>query len=666
MSNSPHNPPRRRLLKLLAGTPVMLPLGIATTSLLTACGGDGGDGNSTPPEAANAPEFKSAAFVGMAAPAASDPAALASTSVKSRMVVEFSDGSATAYALAYQPFFLTGDQVPGDRGGTLLAGGYHDIDNQPILDRNGNPFFSNAPDGASLLSVEGAPANTVFAVVQFEYADWGVDGGPNMYGVLPSPIAVLTLNQNPATGQLTLAKYHDVDMSGIHGLWIPCGASLSPWGTHISSEEYEPDAFDMGQGGQSLALVNDPANGFGKWFYGDAADPRLSAYNYGHIPEVTVAPDGTGTIKKHYCLGRISHELIHVMPDERTALMGDDYTNGGLFMFIADRPRDLSSGTLYVARYATVLSDQAIDRASAARIEWIRLGSATSDEIEKMVNTDRIRPTDIMDVRAEAAEGYTPVMLNKTLRHVKLAAGQDKAAAFLETHRYAALKGGSMGFTKMEGTTLNARDKIAYSAIANITDSMVVGRPGHVAGHNIHFPVVVNAGCVLQHYLGGGMKDSDGNAIDSEWAPQSTAVLITGQDIPADALGNTSDPDHIASPDNLKFSEQMRTLFIGEDSGNHTNNFLWAYNVDTGNLARLLSCPVGAESTGLHAVDALGGWTYIMSNFQHPGDGVSRLGALTEDVDNRLANNYGSSKLQAGVGYLTGDFSAAPKTAAKL
>ena len=43
-----------------------------------------------------------------------------------------------------------------------------------------------------------------------------------------------------------------------------------------------------------------------------------------------------------------------------------------------------------------------------------------------------------------------------------------------------------------------------------------------------------------------------------------------------DAVGNTADADRIANPDNLKFSERLRTLFIGEDSGNHVKNFLWA------------------------------------------------------------------------------------------
>ncbi|MDR2215684.1 MAG: alkaline phosphatase, partial [Nevskiaceae bacterium] len=245
-------------------------------------------------------------------------------------------------------------------------------------------------------------------------------------------------------------------------------------------------------------------------------------------------------------------------------------------------------------------------------------------------------------------------------------------AAFLETHRYAGLKGGSMGFSKMEGTTVNAADKIAYSAIANITDSMVVDNTGggYVAEHNIRFPKRVNAGCVLQHFLAGGQVDSDGNAINSQWVPQSTAVLITGEDLAAgDALGNTSDPDNIASPDNLKFSQSLRTLFIGEDSGNHLNNFLWAYNVDTGSLQRLLSTPAGAESTGLHAVDALNGWTYIMSNFQHPGDEWARFtaidSALKDQVDAALDANYGG-KFKAAVGYLTGDFDAAAGTAVKL
>ncbi len=39
--------------------------------------------------------------------------------------------------------------------------------------------------------------------------------------------------------------------------------------------------------------------------------------------------------------------------------------------------------------------------------------------------------------------------------------GMEKAGAFPETLRYAALRGGSLGFTEWKGTTINVRDKIA-------------------------------------------------------------------------------------------------------------------------------------------------------------------------------------------------------------
>ena len=66
---------------------------------------------------------------------------------------------------------------------------------------------------------------------------------------------------------------------------------------------------------------------------------------------------------------------------------------------------------------------------------------------------------------------------------------------------------------------------------------------------------------------------------------------LIGEDLAvADALGNTANAEKLGNPDNLKFSEKLRTLFIGEDSGMHVNNFLWAYNVDTKALTRLLSC----------------------------------------------------------------------------
>lgn len=638
--------PRRQALKLL-GLPLMLPLGgTALGGLLTACGGGGSDDDQPKPT------FTSASFVAMAAPSLATPADMAKTLVNSTLMARFSDDSTQGFSLAYAPFFTTGDLVPDGKGGTLLAGGYVDFAGKPIVDATvagkDRQYFSDSPDGTSLLkldnaTVAGVKGNTVFAVVQFEYTTWAQDGKTDMYGKLPSPIAVLTLDQDPATGKLTLVKYHNVDTAPAMGLWITCGASLSPWGTHLSSEEYEPDAFTIASNAQFKAYSQN--------LFGDAT--KANPYHYGHLPEVTVNPDGSGTIKKHYCLGRISHELIQVMPDNRTAIMGDDATNGGFFMFVADKEKDLSAGTLYVAKFGAGFS---LDPAAAgAPISWIKLGSATSAEIKALADT--LKATDIMDVSttSPADATFTKIWLSGKVQWVRVKPGMDKAAAFLETHRYAALKGGSMAFTKMEGTTVNAKDKIAYSALQNMQSSMVRGNAAWNEAYGITIDKALNAGGVLAHTLSSGQKDSAGAAITSDWVPSLTKALLVGEDLAtADALGNLANPDKIGAPDNLKFSEKLRTLFIGEDSSYHVNNFVWAYNVDTKALTRLMSMPSGAEATGLGVVDDLNGWTYITSNFQHPGDwGVPLHNVVKATLDPLVRANY-KDRFGAQVGYLTG------------
>ena len=623
---------RRRTLKVLSGLP-MLPLASSLAIL---------------PDEALAKSFGHPPFGGpvrfafgsMAAPSLADPAQMATTYVASTLTKTVGRHSET-FDLGYETFFLTGDTVPATKGGTIVAAGYYDIHNNPITDptAGGRQFFSDCPDGMSLIELKGGRFHhggkkRIFAVVQFEYTTKN-GAGSSMYGRLPSPIAVLSLDQDPRTGKLTLASYYNVDTSKVNGLWITCGASISPWNTHLSSEEYEPDA--------TAIASNTQFQDFSKNLFGDAN--AANPYHYGHLPEVTVHPDGTGSIEKHYCVGRISHELVQVMPDERTVLMGDDASNGGLFMFVADRPRKLSAGTLYVAKW----HQTSAANGGSANISWIRLGHATSDEIKALA--DSLTAADIVDVKTSdpSDSSYTKIPFSGHDNWVKFVPGKEKAAAFLETHRYAAYKGGSLGFTKMEGTTVNARDKIAYSAISYVQTAMTNGS----GGISIEGP---QAGMVYAWKLRGRQNDDTGRRINSDWVPVSGAPVpaLIGEDLAsADSLGNTSNADKVANPDNLKFSEEMRTLFIGEDSGRHVNNFLWAYNVDTGKLARILSTPSGAESTGLHAVDHINGFSYIMSNFQHPGDWESPLHDIVKPVLDPLENANYHDRFSAAVGYLT-------------
>ena len=638
---------RRRLLKMLGGAP-MLPLGgVSMAALLAGCNSsDDDDDEVVAPGNPPAPNvtFKSASFTSMPAPSLANPALMARTTVGSSMVLTFSDGSTRKVDLGYEQFFMTGDAVPDGKGGSIIAGAYFDNTGAPIMDNSvpakARAFFSNCPDGMSLLKLEapkvpGVNGNTVFAVVQFEYQSMD-QAGNDMYGRLPSPIAVLTLAQDPATGKLSLVKYSNVDTSSVNGLWITCGASLSPWNTHLSSEEYEPDA--------TVAKTQPQFQAYSQNLFNDPN--KANPYHYGHMPEVTVNPDGTGSIKKHYCMGRISHELVQIMPDQRTALMGDDATNGGLFMFVADRKADLSSGSLYVAKWAQTSGTGP----GAGTLTWINLGHATSAEVKELA--DQLTAADIMDVRKTdpADNTFTKIRFSGADNWVKLMPGRRQAAAFLETHRYAALVGGTLGFTKMEGTTVNVKDKIAYSAMSRVETSMV---DGTVAGMKV---TANSAGAVYQLHMKAGQVDTNGQAIDSEWVPVDMAAVaeLVGAPIsPVDELGNTHNADKISNPDNLKFSEKLRTLFVGEDSGGHVNNFLWSYNVDTKALSRLLSCPVAAESTGLQAVDEINGWTYITSNFQHAADWGAIHAVVRPTLEPLVKANY-KDGFGAAVGYLTG------------
>ncbi|WP_353201649.1 alkaline phosphatase PhoX [Polynucleobacter sp.] len=631
---------RRSFIKTIVGAP-LLPIGgtgiaalFSSKSLLAA--------------QVNSP-FKSAEFIPMDAPSLMNPEAMATTTVGSLLEITSQNNLKKTYKLAYEPFFMTGDMVPDGNGGKVLAGGYVDIHNRPIMDTSvlgkERQFFSDCPDGMSLLkltksNVKGVSGNTVFAVVQFEYTNTN-QGGEKMYAQLPSQIAVLTLNQNPKNGKLSLVKYSPVNSSNTQGLWITCGSSLSPWNTHLSSEEYEPDA--------PFAHENRRFKSFSKNLYGN--ETSANPYNYGYLPEVTVNANGTGTLVKHYCLGRISHELIEVMPDRRTVLMGDDYTNSAMFLFIADKAEDLSSGTLYVAKLGEGFSIDPKD--AGAKLSWLKLGHATSDEIKKLAHS--LKPSDIMTVlKADPNDpSFTKIFYDGVANWVKLNPGMEKAAAFLETHRYAYLMGGSMGFSKMEGTTANTKDKVAYFALQNIQDSMIRSGKGWNAQSNIEVAKPLIAGGIMTSKLEGNQKDQFSNALNSEWVPSSISALIVGEDIEPDALGNLANPNMISNPDNLKFSEKLRTLFIGEDSGTHVNNFIWAYNVDTKKLSRIASMPSGAEATGLGVVDDLNGWMYITANIQHPGDWLGKLhNTVKPTLDPLIKKNY-NDRFSAAVGYIT-------------
>jgi hypothetical protein len=160
-------------------------------------------------------------------------------------------------------------------------------------------------------------------------------------------------------------------------------------------------------------------------------------------------------------------------------------------------------------------------------------------------------------------------------------------------------------------------------------------------------------GAVYESKLTGGQKDSQGEAIASDWIAVDMVALLHGARQPAGASVGAHDKcatDLVANPDNISYSETMRTLFVGEDSGNHLNNFTWAFNVDTKKLARIFSAPAGGENTGLKVYDNINGRAYITANVQHPG-AAEDLASYPPQIRNDLRALIDQRGI---VGYLTG------------
>jgi secreted PhoX family phosphatase len=242
---------------------------------------------------------------------------------------------------------------------------------------------------------------------------------------------------------------------------------------------------------------------------------------------------------------------------------------------------------------------------------------------------------------------------------LKLKPGMEKAAAFLETRRYAAYLGATTEFSKMEYIAINAKDRKFYVVISRVERGMADTTGDIQVARN-------DGGVVYEMATGTAQKDTDGNAINSEYVGTTLAGIpeLNGGWLGGtkDAEGNQCTQDKICGPDNLRYVGSIRTLLIGEDTGRRNNNYVWAFNIDTRKLARILTVPMAAEATGLTAVEDYNGFAYIMSNFQHPGENglSSYTGADKAEVLSLIDGKWGKRK-KAAIGYLGTKDGALPK-----
>jgi len=639
---------------------------IASTALVGTLAGLAGIAHAAP-----APlKVKSVQFT--ATPAPANGFELVNPYTRSSAIVTLADGTQQTFPLSYVILHRSGDYIGGWYSGLIVDHAGKPVQ-QTAPDKDGNiavgPFMSAGADGTSLLQiadakVDGVKGNALFLVNHLEYSTEGPNLDPtkpplDLYGQLPMAMNVTVLDQDPESGGLRPVKLSTVDFSNVDGLWIPCNGSTTPWMTHLGSEEYEPDArvFET----KPLEPMNLYRGTLGKLWNDGGANP----YRYGHMVEVAVKGDGSSTAIKHYSTGRLAFELGDVMGDGRTVYFGDDGDDVIRAMYVADKENDLSAGTLYAAKW----QQESGEDFGRAKLAWIRLGHASDGEIQAMIDGG-IRFSDIWevatpdDVKADPAkhEGFRPIYIypgtgSKTvLEYIKLKPGREQAAAFLETRRYAAWLGATTEFTKVEGVAHSKADKkmwiVSSTVRAGMPDDKNDVRPQddiRLVGDSKDF----NCGAVYESNLAGGQKDTEGNAIDSEWVAIDTHSPVHGAKQPEGAAVGKYDAcntDLVANPDNLRWSEAMRTLFIGEDSGTHLNNFVWAYNPDTKSVTRIFSSPAGAENTGLNVFDDYNGHAYITANIQHPG-AAEDLSKYPDEIKIELRHQLDQ---RGYVGYLGG------------
>lgn len=593
-------------------------------------------------------ELVSVEFTHTPAPKASEPDLMAKTYTSSKAIYTYSNGLKEEHPLSYNTLYSVGDKISENKGVKVPAGQLFDAQMNPLQDPLGQPLVAETPDSNSLLKV----GSKLYLVTHYEY-DWLLSDKseawtkPGWYSRAPMSMTLTELKQE-SNGKLSVVKQRPIDFSSVDGLWIPCAGGPTPWNTHLGSEEDYDMIYNPLDKNYSTTTAG--VKSMTELYFKNAK--QANPYAYGWIPEVAVKEDGSTSVVKHYAMGRGTWELARVMPDARTAYMGDDGTHGQMVMFVADKKADLSAGTLYGAKF----TQTSADGGGKGNLEWIRLGHASDAEIKALVDKGT-KFTDIWDAKPfdstakSCPAGYKHIRAGSTTDEcIALKPGMEKAAAFIETRRYIAYLGGTTEFNKYEGITVNAKDNKLYLAITAI-DRGMISSAGEPADH-MRFNKL-SAGATFTADMKSGVKDTSGNLIDSPHVAVNLYVepALLGQDIAKDDKGNTAADDRIANPDNLFFSEKMRTLFIGEDSSApHTNNYLWAYNVDTKKLSRILSLPAGAESTGLQVVENVDGkGAYIMSNSQHWGDLSANV---PEPLKSELKKRI--DVFRADVGYIGG------------
>ncbi len=550
-------------------------------------------------------------------------------------VAIFPGGLRRRFAITQQELFRTGDK--DSRG--IPAGVLRDVRGWALKSVTGEPWVSPYADNNSAYRLKNGE---VLLLTHLE----------------DQPGGVMTTRLQPQPGGgLTPVRFGDVDTAALGGTHSNCAGAKTPWGsTLVSEEDYYTDPLwldpatagrlpqrhiSMCQRDDKGALTGQAASEHARQgrFCTILANlsqvyhvnkPGFDPYRHGYPFEVTVDAGGNTRVAhghKLFTLGKGSAEMALVMPDERTALLPEDGGLRGLFLFMADRRKDLSAGTLFMARF-----DQTAEHLSgSARLRWVRLGHNTVGALAPFTKAG-LAFSDFWELGPPGScpvkEGFRPVMwdLGEPLclrlkdgtrgtalsPRFKSAQQLKNVAAFLEARRYGAWLGATNELHKTEGITLDPVRRRLYLAVSSVKVGLSKLPPGFEGyPDHLRFP---------RNDCGGVFELTYGRnaAVGSAYAPNHLQPLLMGRPLAAGEPGaekNACDPALIAGPDNIRYIG-AHTLLIGEDSDSHYHNHVWAYDTHTGAKERIMSLPPGAQVTGNFADLPTGEESWLFINAQ--------------------------------------------------
>jgi hypothetical protein len=240
----------------------------------------------------------------------------------------------------------------------------------------------------------------------------------------------------------------NLDLRDIEGTMINCYGSVSPWGTPMSAEEnYDHTETDIWnspgyEDAENLAYWMGAAPRADQG--GVISDIYPNPYRYGYIIEFTKPRAEDPEPAKRFAMGRYAPECSCVMPDTRTVYLTSDGTDKCLYKFVADTPRDLSSGVLYAAKVTggPITGDPAT---TSLDVEWIELAHGDEDEIESWLS-------DYDDItQGDYTADQTSYITQAEVDEWAAGNAADDRVAFLETRKAAIAKGATAEFRKLEG-----------------------------------------------------------------------------------------------------------------------------------------------------------------------------------------------------------------------